>query len=147
MLSGVATGTSAVAGTVPLGRLTSAALGRWTGWRGRREPAWWGFEEVSRHDWTQIVTAGREVLRFDSRPWIGGVDVPTSVVVTAGDAVVPTARQHALAAAVPGARTWTVDGGHAVCTTSPARFVPALVAACRAVTGTERTPAALAAVA
>ena len=86
MLSGVATGTSVLAGALPLGRLTSAALGKWTGWRDRRESAWWGFEEVGRHDWAQILEAGREVLRFDSRPWIGDVDVPTAVVVTDDDA-------------------------------------------------------------
>jgi 3-oxoadipate enol-lactonase len=134
-LSGVATGTSVLAGALPLGRLTSAALGKWTGWRDRRESAWWGFEEVGRHDWAQILEAGREVLRFDSRRWIGGIDVPTSVVVTDDDGVVPTHRQRALAAAIPGATEWSVHGGHAVCTTAPERFVPALLAACRRVAG------------
>ncbi len=141
VLAGVATGTSAVAGAVPLGRLTSAALGKWTGWRGRREPAWWGFEEVARHDWTQILEAGRATLRFDSRAWIGDVDVPVAVVVNDDDAVVPTARQVDLAARLPGARTWTVHGGHAVCTTAPHRFLPALLAACRSVCA-RATPAA-----
>lgn len=135
VLQGVATGTSAVAGAVPLARLTSAALGKWTGWRGRREPAWWGFEEVARHDWAQILEAGRETLRFDSRSWIGGVDVPTAVLVNDDDAVVPTVRQRALADRIPGASVWTVHGGHAVCTTAPHRFVPTLLDACRRVTG------------
>ena len=141
VLTSVATGTSAVAGTIPLGRLTSAALGRWTGWRGRRAPAWWGFEEVGRHDWTQILEAGRETLRFDSRPWVGHVDVPTAVVVNDGDGVVPTARQLDLAGRIPDAATFTVAGGHAVCTTAPGRFLPALLAACRHVSG---SPAPLA---
>ena len=135
VLSGVATGTSVLAGTLPLGRLTSAALGKWTGWRDRRDSAWWGFDEVGRHDWTQILEAGRELLRFDSRQWIGGIDVPTSVVVTDDDGVVPTRRQWALAAGIPDAADWTVHGGHAVCTTAPERFVPALLAACRDVAG------------
>ena len=139
VLAGVATGTSAIAGTIPLGRLTSAALGKWTGWSERRGPAWWGFEEVARHDWAQILEAGRETLRFDSRRWISGVDVPTAVLVNDDDAVVPTVRQRALAAAIPGARTLTVAGGHAVCTTAPQRFVPALLAACHTVTR-HRTP-------
>jgi 3-oxoadipate enol-lactonase len=133
VLSGVATGTSAIAGTIPLGRLTSAALGKWTGWSSRRAPTWWGFEEVARHDWAQILEAGRETLRFDSRAWIRGVDVPTAVLVTDDDAVVPTARQRALAAAIPGSRTVTVHGGHAVCTTAPQHFVPALLEGCRTV--------------
>jgi 3-oxoadipate enol-lactonase len=134
VLQRLATGTSALAGAVPLARLTSAALGKWTGWRGRREPAWWGFEEVARHDWAQILEAGRETLRFDSRSWIGSVDVPTAVLVNDEDSVVPTERQRALAEVIPGASTWTVHGGHAVCTTSPGRFVPSLVEACRSVT-------------
>jgi 3-oxoadipate enol-lactonase len=133
LLAGVATGTSAVAGALPLGRLTSAALGRWTGWRSRREAAWWGFEEVARHDWTQILEAGRETLRFDSRRWVGGIDVPTAVVVTDDDAVVPTPRQRDLAGRIADASVWPVRGGHAVCTTAPDRFVPSLVGACRRV--------------
>ena len=137
MLAGMATGTSTVAGAVPLGRLASAAVGKWTGWRGRRE-AWWGFEEVVGHDWTQILEAGRRTLRFDSRSWIGDVDVPTAVVVTDDDAVVPTHRQLALAASIPGASVWPVHGGHAVCTTEPERFVPSLIAACRHVAGQDR---------
>jgi len=141
LLCGVATGTSVLAGAIPLGRLTSAALGKWTGWRDRRESAWWGFEEVGRHDWTQILEAGREVLRFDSRRWIGDVDVPTSVIVTEDDGVVPTDRQWALAAAIPDATSWPVHGGHAVCTTSPERFVPALVTACRRVAAVSSAPA------
>ena len=41
-----------------------------------------------------------------SRPgaWIGEVDVPTAVVVTSRDVLVPTDRQLALAAAIPGAQ-------------------------------------------
>jgi 3-oxoadipate enol-lactonase len=135
VLTSVATGTSAVAGTIPLGRLTSAALGRWTGWRGRRSPAWWGFDEVGRHNWTQILEAGRETLRFDSRSWVGAVDVPTAVVVNDDDGVVPTARQLDLAERIADAATFTVAGGHAVCTTAPGRFLPALLAACRHVCG------------
>jgi 3-oxoadipate enol-lactonase len=143
LLVGVATGTSAVAGAVPLGRVTTALLGKWTGWRDRREPAWWGFEEVARHDWSQIVEAGCQTLRFDSRSWIAAVDVPTAVVVTLDDAVVPPARQWALAEQIPGASTWPVAGGHAVCTTAPDRFVPSLVAACRQVAASTSEPVRL----
>jgi 3-oxoadipate enol-lactonase len=147
VLVSVASGGSTVAGAVPLGRLTSAALGKWTGWRGRRSATWWGFEEVARHDWTQILEAGRETLRFDSRRWVGEIDVPTAVVVNDDDRVVPTPRQRDLVARIPHAGMWTVHGGHAVCTTAPQRFVPSLLAACRAVTGhaTPATPQLLAA--
>ncbi|MET0459731.1 MAG: alpha/beta hydrolase [Ilumatobacteraceae bacterium] len=134
LLFGLAAGTGAVANAVPLGRATSLALTRWNDWRHRRGCPWWGFEEVSRHDWTQIVEAGRAIGRFDSRGWIGGVDVPTALVVTGDDDVVPTRRQLALADLLATATVRRVAGGHTVCTLSPQRFVPALLAACAAVT-------------
>ena len=72
LLGGVATGTSVLAGTLPLERMTTAALTAWNRWRDRRGCPWWGFDEVARHDWSEIVEAGRATLRFDSRRWIGG---------------------------------------------------------------------------
>ena len=97
VLFGVAAGTSVMAGAVPIDRLTRAALGRWNDWRLRRGGSWWGLEEVARHDWEQIVEAGRAIGRFDSRRWVGDVSVPTAVVVTEDDDVVPVRRQLALA--------------------------------------------------
>lgn len=49
---------------------------------------------------------------FDARPWLGEIDVPTAVVVTARDRAIPTSRQRELAAAIPGARTFEAPGGH-----------------------------------
>ncbi len=69
--------------------------------------------------------------RFSSRAWIGGVDVPTAVVVTSRDVLVPTARQRALAAAIPGATVVELDGDHGVFVTDPRAFAAALVEACR----------------
>ncbi len=131
VLSGVAVGTGALADALPIERLAAVSFGRWHQWRVRRGRPWWGYEEVARHDWGDIVAAGKTLLRYDSRPWIGGVDVPAAVVVTTDDDVVPTARQAAMADRIPGANQFTVDGGHAVCTTEPERFVPALLAACQ----------------
>ena len=91
---------------------------------------WWGYEQVARHDWTQIIEAGRQTLRFDSRPWLTTTEVPTAVIATDSDDLVPHARQLALAAAIPGATLRIVDGGHTACTDAPGWFVPALVEAC-----------------
>ena len=135
LLFGVAAGTSAVAGAVPIGRLTNSALARWNGWRHRHGGSWWGFAEVARHDWNQIVEAGREIGRFDSRGWVSEIPVPSAVVVTDDDEIVPVHRQLALADRLRQASIWRVPGGHAVCTAAPERFVPALVAACTAVAG------------
>lgn len=133
MLHAAATGSTAVVGTASIGRMTNAALGKLTSWRGRRDDAWWGFDQVNGHDWPQILEAGRATLRFDSRRWIGEVDVPTAVVVNDRDVVVPTHRQDDLAARIDDAARWRIPGGHDVCTTAPERFVPALVDACRTV--------------
>ncbi|MET0145228.1 MAG: alpha/beta hydrolase [Ilumatobacteraceae bacterium] len=130
VLFGVAAGTGAVAGAVPLGRAANAALVSWNGWRRRQGRAWWGFDEVVRHDWNQIIEAGRAIGRFDSRHWVGDIDVPTAIVVTDQDDVVPVHRQLDLADRLAAAAVWHVPGGHAVCTLAPELFVPALVAAC-----------------
>ena len=139
LLFGVAAGTSVVASAVPINRLTTAALARWNARRHRRGAAWWGLDEVARHDWNRIIEAGRAIGRFDSTAWVGDISVPSAVVVTDDDDVVPVRRQLALADRLRQSSIWRVRGGHAVCTSAPERFVPALVAACTAVAG-RRTP-------
>lgn len=130
MLFRAAKGGSVVAGAVPMRPLVGAGLSmcrRWQVWRGR---AWWGFDEVAGHDWSQILEAGREIGCFDSSAWVADTSVPTAVIATSDDDVVPYRRQLALAAAIPEATLRIVAGGHAVCTTAPERFVPVLVEAC-----------------
>ena len=85
---------------------------------------WWGLDQIAGHDLAAIVEAGRELGRFDSRPWIGDVDVPTAVLVTDADDVVPTHRQHELADRIPGAAVRTIRGGHSVCTLHPGALRP-----------------------
>ena len=124
-----AAGASLVAG--PVGIAAQSALHVWNGWRNRRGgDMWWGLDEIARHDLAAIVEAGRELGRFDSRSWIGGVDVPVAVVVTDADDVVPTPRQRDLVSRLVNPIVKVVHGGHAVCTTHTDRFVPALVDAC-----------------
>jgi 3-oxoadipate enol-lactonase len=130
MLLGIATGGRIIAGVVPMRSITLAALAVCRGWRNLRGAAWWGFEEVARHDWTQIIEAGREICRFDSRSWLADTSVPTTVIATYDDEVVPHRRQLALAAAIPGATLRVVNGGHTACTMAPESFVPALIDAC-----------------
>ena len=54
----------------------------------------------------------RRSASFSSRDWIGEVDVPTSVVITMRDRVVPVRRQVRLFEAIPGAEAFRVDGDH-----------------------------------
>jgi 3-oxoadipate enol-lactonase len=130
----VADGTAALVGHLPLAPLTRAAVGAVGRWRAMRGKPWWGFAEVARHDWAQVVEAGRELGRFDSRPWIDGVDVPAAVVVTDHDDVVPLHRQLDLSRRLADASLHRVAGGHSVCTLEPERFLPGLLDACHSVT-------------
>jgi 3-oxoadipate enol-lactonase len=93
----------------------------------------WATAELRRHDAAALLQAGWAIGSFSSADWIGEVDVPTSVVVTTQDSVVAPSRQRRLADAIPGARVFDVDADHAACVAAPGAFVPALLAACRAV--------------
>ncbi|MDO9457814.1 alpha/beta fold hydrolase [Nocardioides sp.] len=67
--------------------------------------------------------------RHHSRPWLSRIDVPTAVVVTTSDRVVPTERQVGLARAIRGATMHEVDSGHAACVLESEKFVPAFLEA------------------
>ena len=79
------------------------------------------------------LAAMQAVCDFSSHRWISGVDVPTAVVVTRHDRVVPPSRQWRLARALPGAEVVEVDGDHDVFLDAPRAFAHALVSACLAV--------------
>lgn len=131
----------AVLGAVALGsravpqRLAGDAIHRVMTARSTAQPlSEWAVEELRRNDWTTVLEAGRALSRFDSRSWIGGVDVPAAVVVPMRDQLVPPRRQLAMARAIPGATLHPVQGDHTICSTAPERFVPALLDACESVT-------------
>ena len=88
--------------------------------------------ELLGHDPAALVQATEAVARFSSHDWIGEVDVPTAVVVTTVDGLVPAARQRKLAASIRGAEVFEVQGDHDACVNSD-QFVPTLVDACHAV--------------
>ena len=70
---------------------------------------------------------------FDSRDWLGEIDVPTSVVVSVKDRVVEPTRQQLLVDGIPGARRFEVDGGHACCVIGAEWFIPPFTEAVDAV--------------
>ena len=88
--------------------------------------------------------AAHAVLGFSSTEWIGDVTVPTAVVVTERDQLVPTARQRDLAARIPGASVVALDGNHMVFLTEPEALAAAVLEACRAVTVADPTAPATA---
>jgi 3-oxoadipate enol-lactonase len=86
--------------------------------------------EMEDTDPATVLQATRAVLRFSSHDWAAGIDVPTAVVITTEDQLVPPSRQYRLAASIPGAKVFEVAGDHLACVRAADRFVPALVGAC-----------------
>jgi pimeloyl-ACP methyl ester carboxylesterase len=102
----------------------------------------WAHAQLSRTTLAAAVSAIQAVCEFTSDGWIGQVDVPTAVVVTARDHVVPASCQRKLALAVPGASVHEVDADHGVCISAPQLFGPALLEACRSVAASLRNGSA-----
>lgn len=98
--------------------------------RGNAQESWVA-AELRHNDPAVLLEAAAELARFSSRAWLCDVDVPSAVVVTTRDNLVPPERQRRLAAALPTARTIEVDADHSAPLLAPDRFVPAVVDACR----------------
>jgi pimeloyl-ACP methyl ester carboxylesterase len=98
-----------------------------------RPLAEWAAGELRRGDAAAIMQATSALGRYRATPWIGSIDVPTAVVVTARDQLVSPRRQLLLAESIPNATVHMVDGDHAACVTAARRFVPILLEACTSV--------------
>jgi pimeloyl-ACP methyl ester carboxylesterase len=79
----------------------------------------------STHPWT-VGQAVASLGRHNSGPWLKTISVPTAVVVTARDHVIPADRQRHVAWSIPGATVHEAQCGHAGCVLEAAAFVPAL---------------------
>lgn len=101
----------------------------------------WARDQFLRSDGRMLLEAGEALGRFSSHEWVHHVDVPSAIVLTERDQLVPPSRQHRLARAIPGATIHPVDGDHVVCSMDPDRFVPVLVDACREVASRRVAPA------
>ena len=93
----------------------------------------WACSEMERTSLATALSVLQEVSQFSSHTWIGDLDVPTSVVITGRDRIVPASRQRRLAAAIPHAAVYEVDAEHGVCVNAPLRYAATLLAACRSV--------------
>lgn len=99
----------------------------------------WGLVELrSTSGWT-LPEVMAELGRFDSRSWLGEVDVPTTVLVTGKDGAIPPERQRAMGALIPGAVVLDAPGGHTSIFLDHARWVPLFLDAIASVT--DRLPA------
>ena len=131
----------ALAGLARASRLAPQPARAWIGGqvitrRGRRTGEW-ARAEVMRNDWRHVLEAGAAIGSFSAHSWVGEIDVPTAIIVTTDDRVVPLPRQERLVASVPDAVEFRVGGDHDVCVARPERFLPALIAACHTVTATD----------
>jgi len=126
------------AGTIRVGRMATrfyAPFGLPTPTRLRRgRPSsmrMWMAAELRRHDLRQVLEAAHATCQFDSRRWVGEVDVPTAVVVTTKDRAIPPDAQLDLARSIPGARVFEFAGDHTAC--GQAEYQPVLLRACQEV--------------
>jgi 3-oxoadipate enol-lactonase len=93
----------------------------------------WALAQMRRTPLVSALAAVSAVYQFSSHTWAGDIDVPTAVIIPSRDRVVPPTRQHKLAAAIPDAVTYELDGDHGVFLTAPDRFLTALRATCQLV--------------
>ena len=120
-----------LSGLAALSRLTPSQARTWLTeqfYVQRKTTDWesWAIEQFSRHDWRMVLEAGRAIGRYDARPWLDQIDVPTSVVMTMSDQVVPLHRQLLLFETIDGAEAFRVDGGHDAVIARGDRFVASL---------------------
>jgi 3-oxoadipate enol-lactonase len=94
--------------------------------------SWFAAEMRGCHPQT-IAEAIGELEAFDSRRWLPQLQMPSAVVVTRHDRVVPAASQRQLAELLPDPTVIEVESGHVAPGMAPAVFGPAALEACRVV--------------
>lgn len=90
----------------------------------------WARAQLRRTTLASAVSAIQAACQFSSDGWIGQIHVPTAVVVTTRDRIVPVSRQLRLAQAIPDASLHEIDADHAVCITAPETCARTLLTAC-----------------
>ena len=121
-------------GLAAVARYTPAQIRRWLTdqlYLQRKTGSWepWAVQEAAHHDWRMILEAGGAIGRFRSDDWLGEIDVPTSVIVTMKDEVVPVRRQIHLFESIPTAAAFRVDAGHDAAISYADGYVPTAVSA------------------
>jgi 3-oxoadipate enol-lactonase len=123
-------------GLAVVARLTPPTVRRSVVARYRRDRhadwAQWARDQSARTDWRAVLEAGAALGRFRSDPWISGLDVPAAIALTMHDSMVPMTRQRHLAALIPDATVFPVDGDHDAVVSVP-QFPATLVAAIESV--------------
>lgn len=98
----------------------------------------WVRSEVLRNDPVAMLEAGASLGSFDSVGWVGELEMPVAVVVTARDRVIPADSQYRLADDTGAVLTITIDADHDIPVRNDPRFAEALGEAIRAVSTARR---------
>ncbi|MDQ6746612.1 MAG: alpha/beta hydrolase [Candidatus Dormibacteraeota bacterium] len=89
----------------------------------------WIITELQRNDPVAVAEAGREMSRYDARPWLKKVKVPAAVICPRQDELVPPRFQRQLAADLPDGRLYELEGHHVVVSQDTARYMRVLLQA------------------
>jgi 3-oxoadipate enol-lactonase len=120
--------------TIMPSALRQAALSRVAMVRkGEGYPTWMR-EEAGRSDPAMIVQAGIVIGKFDARPWLNRLTMPTAVVKTIQDTTVSPRRQQVLIDGLPNVSVHECDADHRAAVSEPELFVDAVVAAVASIT-------------
>ena len=76
----------------------------------------WMLDEMRRTSLRTVAEAGREMALHDAADWLDEIDVPTAVVITERDRVIPPARQYEMVSLIEAAEFFAHDDGHVACT-------------------------------
>jgi pimeloyl-ACP methyl ester carboxylesterase len=90
----------------------------------------WARAQMHRTSLATALSAFRAVSDFTSHDWAAGINVPTAVIVPTRDQVVHPSRQLKLAAAIPGAAVYELDGNHGAFLNAPGTLAGILLTAC-----------------
>jgi 3-oxoadipate enol-lactonase len=93
----------------------------------QRRHARWLWEETHRRNPDSAIEATLATLRFDSRDWVGRLEVNTMMVIPGKDRLVDPIWQYQLAGLIPGVRVIEIpDAHHEVVWTHPDRIADEL---------------------
>lgn len=102
----------------------------------------WILSELMRHQSRDVAEAGRELGRFDSRPWLASMArLPTAMVLTGRDTAVSPDKQRELADAI-GAEVFQADIDHLDLIERADEYNPQLLRALESVRARVTAPAA-----
>ena len=89
----------------------------------------WMWAALTNRDPSLFYESANAMWRFDARPWIGEIDVPTLVIIPTADQIVPARTQHDLAERIGAGRTVEIpDAGHESILSKPEVYVRAIEA-------------------